>query len=294
MIGRVRTNGVEIAYESFGSQEGRPLLLIMGLGSQLIHWDEDFCGSLVDLGHYVVRFDNRDAGESTHFHEAGMPDLAAALGGQVDAAYLLTDMAADVIGLLDALDLANVHLVGVSMGGMIAQTIAVAAPERVRSLTSIMSTPAPHIGAPTPEALGALLSPPVGNREAAIERALQAWSLMGSKGYPMDVERIARVTGLAYDRAYDPAGTARQLMAVLASGDRSEGLRGLDVPALVIHGEDDLLIQLPGGVATAEAIPGAKLLTFPGMGHDLPRDLWPVITDAIAGLTALAEREAAV
>ncbi|GII92886.1 alpha/beta fold hydrolase [Sinosporangium siamense] len=291
MSKRAPVNGIEIVYETFGPSHGRPLLLIMGLGSQMIHWDEDFCEALVDLGHYVVRFDNRDAGESTHLGDAGAPDILSAVTGHGQAAYLLDDMADDTLGLLDVLGLPSAHLAGVSMGGMIAQTLAIRAPRRVRSLTSIMSTPDPKVGWPTPAAMGALMSPPSPNREAAIERALGTWSLIGSQGYPMDRERIARVTGLAYDRCYDPEGGARQLMAVLCSDDRTAGLRGLDVPALVIHGEDDPLIQIAGGRATAEAIAGARLMTFPGMAHDLPRALWPAIAGAIAELTAAAERE---
>ncbi|MBG0832489.1 alpha/beta fold hydrolase [Planomonospora sp. ID67723] len=256
----------------------------MGLASQLIHWDEDFCGMLADRGHHVIRFDNRDVGESTHLHDAG-PSVP---GGA--APYLIGDMADDAAGLLDALGLDSAHVVGVSMGGMIAQSMAVRHPRRVRSLTSIMSTPSPQAAPPTEAAMAALMSPPSPDRETAIARALETWKVIGSPGYPLDEERIARVAGLSYDRAYDPAGVARQLTAIIASGDRAPQLKELSLPALVLHGEEDQLVPLSGGIATAEAVPGAKLVTFPGMGHDLPRALWPEIVDAISGLTAAAER----
>ncbi|GIH77954.1 alpha/beta fold hydrolase [Planobispora longispora] len=280
---RAPANGIEIAYDTFGSPGDRPLLLIMGLASQLIHWDEEFCRLLAGRGHYVVRFDNRDVGESTHLHDAGSPGF----GGE--APYLLSDMADDAAGLLDALDLASAHVVGVSMGGMIAQTLAIRHPERVRSLTSIMSTPSPQAAPPTEAAMAALMSPPSPDREAAIARALETWKVIGSPGYPFDGDRIARVAGAGYDRAYDPSGVARQLAAIIASGDRAPLLRELSLPALVIHGEEDQLVPLSGGIATAEAVPGARLLTFPGMGHDLPRALWPDIVGAVSDLTAVAD-----
>ncbi|GAA1296065.1 alpha/beta hydrolase [Planotetraspora silvatica] len=281
---RATANGIEICYETFGEPGGRPLLLIMGLGMQMIGWDEDFIGLLVDNGHHVVRFDNRDVGLSSHMPEA--PDLMAALGGDTSgASYLLADMADDSAGLLDALGWASAHVVGASMGGMIAQSLAIRHPGRVRTLTSIMSTTGPGVGQPTEAAMAALLTPPSPDREAAAERALASWRVIGSPGYAMDVERVARVAREGYDRAYDPQGVARQLTAILASPDRAEGLRGLTIPALVIHGEDDPLVTPSGGAATADAIPGAKLLTFPGMGHDMPRELWPVFVEAVTELT---------
>ncbi|MEV7008005.1 alpha/beta hydrolase [Streptosporangium sp. NPDC051022] len=284
MILRVPANGIEIAYDSFGSPGGRPLLLIMGLGSQLIHWDEEFCELLAGHGHRVVRFDNRDAGESTHFHHAESPVL-----GSDEAPYLLDDMADDTAGLLDALGWESAHLVGVSMGGMIAQLTAIRHPNRVRSLTSIMSTPSPQAAPPTDAAMAALTAPPAPDREAAIRRALAACDVLGSPGYPPDLERIARTTGLGYDRCHDPAGGARQLAAIVASADRAPRLRELTVPTLVMHGLDDPLVPVAGGIATAEAVPGARLLTFPGMGHNLPRPLWPEFAAAIGELTASAE-----
>ncbi|MEO3808144.1 alpha/beta hydrolase [Sphaerisporangium sp. B11E5] len=288
-MNRVKANGIEIAYDTFGDAGGRALLLIMGLGTQMISWDEEFCEALAATGHYVVRFDNRDTGLSTHLHEAGSPDIAAALGGDVSGApYRLADMADDVAGLAAALGLDGVHVLGVSMGGMIAQEFAIRHPGRTLSLTSIMSTPSPEAGPPTERALGMLLTPSAPDRESVVRRALESWKVLGSPGFPMDQERLARVAGESFDRSFDPPGFGRQFAAILASGDRTAALRELTVPALVIHGEADPLVQLSGGVATADAIPGAKLLTFPGMGHDLPRALWPKIVDAVTELTTRA------
>lgn len=274
---RATANGIEICYEVFGEPGGRPLVLIMGLGAQMISWPEEFIGLLVDSGHRVVRFDNRDAGLSTHFTPAD--HLAPA------PSYTLDDMADDTAGLMDVLGWDSAHVVGTSMGGMIAQALAIRHPGRVRTLTSIMSTPGPRVGRPTEAAMAALMAPPARDRDEAIARAVETARIVGSTGYEMDVERVTRVAAAAYDRCHDPAGTARQFKAIRISGDRTEGLRGLSVPALVIHGEDDPLVAIDGGVATADAIPGAKLLTFPGMGHDLPRPIWPVIAEAITELT---------
>lgn len=281
---RAAANGIEIAYESFGSPDGRPLLLIMGLGAQLIHWDDAFCELLAEQGHHVVRFDNRDAGQSTHLHEAGVPEFAHS--GPPASPYLLSDLADDAAGLLDALGWPAAHVVGASMGGMVAQTLALDHPGRVLTLTSIMSTPGPQVAAPTPEATAVLLAAPPQDRDGVIALAQQTWSVIGSPGYELDRERIATMAGLAYDRCHDPAGTARQLAAILASGDRTGRLAGLTVPTLVIHGEDDRLVPLQGGLATAAAVPGAELVTFPGMGHDLPKPLWPRIVEEITKLTA--------
>lgn len=275
---RATANGIEICYEVFGEPGGRPVVLIMGLGAQMISWPEEFIGLLVESGHRVVRFDNRDVGLSTHFTPAD--------GDAPAPSYLLDDMADDTAGLMDVLGWESAHVVGASMGGMIAQALAIRHPARVRTLTSIMSTPGPRVGRATEEAMAALTAPAPQDRDGAIARAIENARVIGSPGYEMDVERITRLAGEAYDRAFDPAGTARQFIAIRRSADRTEGLRGLSVPALVIHGEDDPLVTLEGGTATADAIPGAKLLTFPGMGHDLPRPLWPVIAEAIAELTS--------
>jgi pimeloyl-ACP methyl ester carboxylesterase len=282
-VQRVQANGIEIAYETFGDRAARPLVLVMGLATQMLAWHEDFCGMLADRGFFVVRFDNRDIGLSTHLHDAPPPDVLAAFvhNDTSSASYRLEDMADDTVGLMDALGIEAAHLVGASMGGMIAQTVAIRHRARLRSLTSIMSTPSPAIGGATEEALAVLLAPPVSSREGAIERALLNYAVIGSPGYPLDEEWLAEIAGEAFDRAYDPMGVARQLLAIHASGDRTEALRRLEVPTLVVHGEDDPLVQIAGGRATAEAVPGAELLAIPGMGHNLPRPLWPTIVDAV-------------
>ena len=287
--GTVPVGSVEIAYETFGDEGARPLLLVMGLATQMLAWHEELCRELVSRGFFVVRFDNRDVGLSTHLHDAPLPNVMAALGGDTSsAAYTLEDLADDTVGLLDGLGLTRpVHVVGASMGGMIAQTVAIRHPDRVASLTSIMSTPSPRIGPPTQAAAATLLAPPATNREEAVQRALSTYRVIGSPGYPLDEQWLSDIAGQAYDRAYDPLGVARQLLAIHASGDRTPALRRLDVPTLVIHGEDDPLVQVEGGRATAAAVPGAELLVIPGMGHNMPRALWPQLVD---GITALADR----
>jgi pimeloyl-ACP methyl ester carboxylesterase len=284
-------NGIEIAYESFGDPSGRPLLLVMGLATQMLAWHEEFCQALVARGLFVVRFDSRDIGLSTHLHDAPPPNVLAAFSGDMSSAsYRLEDMADDTAALLDALELASAHVVGVSMGGMIAQTLAIRHPTRVRSLTSIMSTPAPSIGSATQEALAVLLAAPATSRDEAVQRALDTYAVIGSPGYPLDEQWLADVAGQSYDRGYDPMGVGRQLLAIHASGDRTAALTQLDVPTLVVHGDADPLVQLAGGLATAEAVPDAELLVLEGMGHNLPRELWPQIVDAIAGVADRADQ----
>jgi len=278
----VKANGIEIAYETFGDPGARPLLLVMGLGAQMIVWQDEFCTAIAERGFHVVRFDNRDAGLSTHMHDAPEPDVAAAMGGDyTSATYTLDDMADDSVGLLAELGIDAAHVVGASMGGMIAQTIAIRHPQRVLSLTSIMSTPGPRVAPPTEAAAAALMVPPATSREEAIERAIAATKVIGSPGFPPDEEWIAESAGVAYDRAFDPPGFARQFVAIQASGDRTEQLGGVRVPTLVVHGADDPLVTLPGGEATAAAIPDAELVVIPGMGHNLPRQVWPQVVDAI-------------
>ena len=284
-------NGVTIAYETSGPSDGIPLLLVHGLATQMVLWPQGLVDELHDRGFFVLRFDNRDIGLSTHLHDAPMPDVMGALttGDTSSASYRLEDMAADAIGLLDHLGIAKAHVVGVSMGGMIAQTIAIEHPDRVLSLTSVMSTPSPRIGAPTKEASAVLFAPPATSREEAVARVLETYRVIGSPGYPLDEQWLSEAAGTSYDRGYDPLGVARQLMAIYASGDRTPGLQRLRVPTLVIHGEDDPLVQVAGGRATAEAVPGAELVTIPGMGHNLPRELWPQILDALQKHTAQAQ-----
>ena len=288
---RIEPSGLGIAYERFGDPAAPPVLLVMGLGRQMLGWLDAFCVALVDCGVQVIRFDNRDSGLSTHLHDAPAPDAMAALGGDFSSAtYTLSDMAADTVGLLDALGLESAHIVGASMGGMIAQTMAIEYPDRVRSLTSIMSTTGDTtVGQATQEALGALLSAPATSRREAVERTVSTFRVIGSPGFEFDEEGVRERAGIAYDRAYDPPGVARQLVAVLASGDRTAGLRAVNVPALVLHGAEDPLVDVSGGWATAEAVPDAELVVFDGMGHDLPRELWPEITARIGALVRRAQ-----
>jgi len=282
---------IEIAYERFGSADAPPVLLIMGLGMQMNAWTDGFCEELVRHGLHVIRFDNRDVGLSTHMKNAPLPNLGAALMGDVSSAsYTLSDMAADTVGLLDALGLESAHLVGASLGGFIAQTTTLEHPARVRSLTSIMSsTGSPAVGQAKPQGLQVLAAPPATSREEAIERALATFRIIGSPGFEFDAEAVAERAGVAYDRGHDPLGQMRQLLAVFASGDRTPRLRSIKTPTLVIHGAEDVLIDVSGGRATAEAIPGAQLEVIDGMGHDLPRGLWPKVASSIASLVKRVE-----
>ena len=287
--------GIEIAYATAGDPSDPPLLLVMGLGFQLIHWDDEFVDALVRRGHYVIRYDNRDAGESTHLHDAPPPDLMAALAGDLSSAsYSLADLADDAVGLLDALDVASAHVVGLSMGGMIVQELALRHPDRVRSLTSIMSTTGdPSVGAPSQEALAMFLRPPATDREQAAAYSLAAWQVWKSPAHPRDEQFILDRAGRAYDRGFDPVGVARQILAIHAGGDRTSRLADVRVPTLVVHGDADTLVHPSGGRATADAVPGAELVVVPGMGHDLPPGVWEQVCDAIARLTARADGQAA-
>jgi pimeloyl-ACP methyl ester carboxylesterase len=283
-------NGVELCYQEMGDAGGEPLLLAMGLGTQMIAWPEELCGLLADRGFRVVRFDNRDIGRSTKIESAGAPPRAdLILGRRGSAAYLLRDMATDTFGLLDHLGIESAHVVGASMGGMIVQTMAIERPERVRSLVSIMSnTGSRWTGLPSRRAMAILLGRPPHGREAAIERGVRIFKTIGSPGYPFDEERVRRVAGRSYDRGHSAAGVARQLHAITASGDRTQALRAVRVPATVIHGNRDPLVRPAGGRATARAIPNARLKLIDGMGHDLPRQLWPVFAEEIAANAARA------
>jgi pimeloyl-ACP methyl ester carboxylesterase len=282
-------NGIEIAYESIGDPAGQPLLMIMGLGTQLIHWDVELCDQLAARGFHVIRFDNRDAGHSTHI-EAPVPNVRRAmLGLRVDAPYLLRDMAEDAAGLLDHLGISAAHVVGASMGGMIGQTLAIEHPERVLSLTSIMSTTGERsVGRPKLRMMGLLMRRAPREKEAFVEHFVAVFKAIGSRGFAMDEERVRRLAADAYERDHDAAGTGRQLAAILASGDRTERLRALRVPTTVIHGRKDPLVPFRGGKATADAIPDAKLIAIPGMGHDMPREVWPQLVDAISDNAARA------
>jgi len=264
----------------------------MGLATQMLGWPERFCERLAEDGHFVVRFDNRDVGLTTHLDDAPVPNLQQVFAGDTSSVvYTLADMAADTIGLMDALGLESAHLVGASMGGMIAQTMAIEHPERVRSLVSIMSTTGDrNVGNPTDEATQALLSPPPRTREEAMERAVATYGVIGSPGFPLDEAGLRERAAMSWDRhIHDSKGIIRQLTAILASGDRTERLAGIELPVTVIHGEDDALIAASGGRATAKAIPGAELEVVEGMGHDLPRDAWPRLLEAIERTVARGE-----
>jgi pimeloyl-ACP methyl ester carboxylesterase len=284
------SNGIELAYQEIGDPDGEPLLLIMGLATQMLGWDEGFCALLAGRGFRVVRFDNRDIGRSTKIDSAGLPRRTdMLLGRRRTAPYLLRDMAADTTGLMDHLGIGSAHLVGASMGGMIAQTVAVRRPERARSLVSIMSTTGNRwLGVPAWKAFGTLFARPDPGREAAVEHTVKIFRTIGSPAFPMDEERLRALAGASYDRSHSRAGIARQLHAVTASGDRTEALRKLRLPATVIHGTSDPLIRPLAGRATARAIPGSHLRLIDGMGHDLPQELWPTIVDEVAATAARA------
>ena len=289
--GTAPSNGIESAYETHGDPGDEPLLLVMGLGAQLILWPVELVEALVDRGFYVVRYDNRDVGLSTKIEGEGGVNIAAqfmaGLQGQpVESTYLLSDMAADGIGVLDHLGIESAHIVGASMGGMIAQTMAIEHPSRVRTLTSIMSTTGDvGVGQPTPEAIQALLSPMATTRDEAIARSVETSRIICSPVHFDEVQARKRAEE-AYDRCFHPEGVARQLLAILASGSRADGLTALDVPTLVIHGSLDPLVTLSGGERTAELIPGAELLVLEEMAHDLPLALLPQLVDAITALAA--------
>jgi pimeloyl-ACP methyl ester carboxylesterase len=282
-----KANGIEICYDTVGDASDPTVLLVMGLGGQLIQWDPELCGLIAERGFHVVRFDNRDVGLSTH-HEGAVDVFGLfasdASGSQPPAVpYLLSDMADDAVGLLDHLGVDRAHVVGVSMGGMIAQAIALGHPARVMTLTSIMSTTGdPDVGHPTAEAMAALVAPPARTRQEAEDGAVRQAHVWGSPGL-FDEDHLRRMAGDSWDRCHEPMGIARQLAAILASGSRSGALATLSIPSLVIHGTADTLVQPSGGERTAEVIPDAKLLMVEGMGHDLPRPLWPTLVDAICG-----------
>jgi pimeloyl-ACP methyl ester carboxylesterase len=277
---------IDIAYERLGDPSAPPVLLVMGLGAQLVQWPDEFCDALVQRGLHVIRFDNRDVGQSTRFR--GTPNFMAALAGDLSSAvYTLSDMAGDTVGLLDELGIASAHLVGASLGGFIAQTMAIEHPQRVQTLTSMLSSTGNRaVGQSHVETAGLFTRPLPATRAEAIERAYEVAGIIGSPGHPLDRESVADRAGRAYDRGIDMLSYLRQGVAAIASGDRTERLGHIRVPALVIHGASDPLVDVSGGRATAEAIPGAELVVYDGMGHDLPKALWPQITDRIAALIA--------
>lgn len=271
-----------LEYETFGDPKGQPLLLIMGLGAQMTTWEDEFCAQLADRGFHVIRFDNRDVGLSTWMEDAGDPDMASAFSGNPQAAYELDDLAADAAGLLESLDIPAAHIVGASMGGFIAQLVAINHAENVLSLTSIMSGPGGTDAVPPkPEGAAILVVSPPETREERVEQAMSFRRVLLGPADPFDeAHERARATS-SVDRAYYPPGVGRQLLAILAAKSRMERLRQVRVPTLVVHGVDDVLVPVENGRLVAEAVPGARLIEIDGMGHDLPKRAWPQVMDAI-------------
>jgi pimeloyl-ACP methyl ester carboxylesterase len=279
-----RVGRMMIAYERFGDPADPALLLVMGLGMQMLAWDEEFCELLVAEGFHVVRFDNRDVGLSSKIGGKRVNLTAGLVGMTGSAAYTLDDMDSDTVGLLDELEIDRAHLVGASMGAMISQQVAGRHPERVLSLTSIMAgTGRRSLGTiPRPDILRLLLREPASTREAFIDQTVEMFGRIGSPGYPGDEARLRDRIGRSYDRSFEPEGTARQLMAILASGNRRRELARITAPTLVIHGADDRLVPAAAGRDVASTIPGARLELIEGMGHDLPPELWPQFVSLIA------------
>ncbi len=282
-----KANGIELCYEIFGAPDAEPLVLIMGLGAQMIHWDDEFCQDLAGRGFRVIRFDNRDIGKSTRM-SGGKPlrplELLKLKIFKIapEAPYKLWDMASDVVGLLDALGISKAHIVGASMGGMIAQEIAMQHPDRALSLTSIMSsTGNPKLPPPTREASAMLLAPPPTSKEEYLDRFGKTWKLLRGGSFPLDEAKDIDRAERTYARGLNPAGVGRQLRAILASGNRKDRLGSIKIPTLVIHGTIDPLVRVEAGKDTAASIPGAKLLLIEGMGHALPIPMWPAIIGAI-------------
>ena len=294
-MSRVTANGIQIEYETFGNPSGRPLLLVIGLGGQMIHWDDDLCKDLAERGHYVIRFDNRDVGLSTKFDKAGVPNLIEIFGKimqgeKIKPPYTINDMADDAVGLLDALGIRKAHICGMSMGGMIAQTIAIRHLSRVLSLISIYSTTGnPEVPQPKPEVTGMLIAPPPSEREANIEHMLGVFKTIAGSEFPLDEKWTRTIMAKSYDRCFYPQGMVRQLVAILTQVNRVPALASVKVPTLVVHGTSDPLAPVEGGKDTAKAIPGAQLMLIEGMGHDLPHGgAWPRIVEAIAAHTLKA------
>jgi len=285
---RITTNGIELVYDTFGEPDAPPMLLIMGLGAQMIDWKDEFCSLLAGRGFHVIRFDNRDVGQATRFEEAGHPEIADMVeamerGERVEAPYLLSDLVADTIGLLDALGVEKAHVVGLSMGGTIAQLMAAGHPERVLTLTSIMSTTGePGLPVSTPEAWACLTAPLETELEPFLEQYISKWRVYAGPKYPIDPEAARDHASRLFARGTHSAGRDRQLAAILASGSRKEALASVTCPSLVIHGDSDPVVPVEAGIATANAINGAALLVIEGMGHELAKGLWPEVVEAIA------------
>ena len=285
---------IRLCYETFGERGNTPMLLIMGLGTQMLAWHEDFCRELAGRGFFVIRYDNRDVGRSTHFEDVPPPRPSELLRRRIRRpAYTLGDMADDAAGLLEALGLASAHVVGASMGGMIAQAVAARHPARVRSLTSIMSTTGNRWrGQPAVRIYPYLLARPPRTKEEGVERIARVFRVIGSPGFERDEEELRTMAALAWDRDSSRTGTARQLAAIIASGDRTPDVRRISAPTLVIHGTNDRMVRPSGGRATARAIPGSRLMLVRGKAHDLPRAVWPRLIGAIAEHAARADEGA--
>ncbi len=284
---RANNNGIEIEFDTIGDPQDEPLLLVMGFTAQLIAWDEKLCQLFADKGFFVIRYDNRDCGLSSHLDGVAV-DMAELFNARSSGAavppvpYSLSDMAADGMAVLDALGIDRAHVVGASMGGMIVQTMAIEHPQRLRTVTSIMSmTGEPDYGQAAPEAMAALMRPPPLDRAEAIEASVVGSKIFSSPRY-FDAAAVRERAAASFDRAFYPEGAGRQMGAIVASGDRADDLRNVRLPFLVIHGRADTLIGLSGGERTAELVPGANLVVLNDMGHDLPEPLWPFIVDTIA------------
>ena len=283
----VATNNIDINYDSFGDKSHPAIILIMGLATQMIYWDEQFCKLLASQGYWVIRFDNRDNGKSTWLDSIPPPSSLALLTNAVfkrplGATYLLPDMMKDTVGLLDALHLESAHIVGASMGGMIAQEIAINHPHRVKSLTSIMSTTGnKRLPKPSTAFSFKMLKRPPKDVNKAVTYGMHVWRMIQGDHYPFDEQKVLSLITRALQRGFNPAGNTRQLAAILDSQDRTEALNSLTVPSLILHGEDDPLVLVDCGYATAKAIPNAKIKTYPGMGHTIPSQLYDDITKQI-------------
>lgn len=289
---RAQANGIEIEYELIGERDDGPLLLISGHGAQLVVYDDDFCEQLADRGFLVIRFDNRDVGLSTKMESAPEPDLFGAIAGDYSsAAYTLQDMAEDAASLLDFLGIPEAHIVGMSMGGMVAQWVAIQHPEKTLSLAAIMTMSGGRsVGMPKPEAMEAIAGPAAETIDESVEQAVANYMRFHSPGFPPEEERIRKREERAHERCWYPQGAARQLLAILASGDWTDQLAGITAATLVIHGDSDPIVQPDGGEAIAKAIPGADLMIIPGMAHDIPQPLWTAVFDAISRNASRAAR----
>ena len=285
-------NGLQLCYQCFGESHNPPLLLIMGLATQMIHWDDIFCQSLADQGFWVIRFDNRDIGKSAKMSGQKAAGVRALIANQwfnrpLTVPYLLRDMANDTIGLLDHLGISQAHVVGVSMGGMITQCMALQYPDRIKSITSIMSTTGTRkLPKPKPWVTLKILRPIPKEQNRYLEHALDMWKMLHGDTYAFERERVRATLVKAHQRCFYPAGVKRQTSAIIASPDRTGDLRNLNVPTLVLHGDNDPLVPLACGLATAEAVPHSKLKVYKGMGHTLPRELWPSMVEEICNIAS--------